>query len=72
MLTCRELTEQATDYLEGDLPLTRRVAVRTHLMLCRMCRNHLGQLRRTVALLGETKLPAPPEERVEDMAKGPR
>ncbi len=62
MLTCRELTEHATDYMEGALPVRTRLAVRLHLFLCRMCRAYLAQLRRTAALLRGRALPAPPAE----------
>ena len=51
VLTCREVTEHATDYMEGALPVRTRWAVRLHLLLCRMCRAYVVQLRRTVGLL---------------------
>ena len=62
LLTCREVTEHATDYMEGALPARRRLAVRLHLALCRMCRAYLTQLQRTAALLRGRPLPPPPAE----------
>ncbi len=62
MLSCRDLTEHATDYMEGALPVRTRLAVRLHLILCAMCRAYLLQLRRTSALLRGRALPAPPPE----------
>lgn len=62
MLTCRDLTEHATNYMEGTLPLRTRLAVRLHLFLCGMCRAYLRQLRRTVALLRGRRLAPPPGE----------
>ena len=51
MLTCRDVTEMTTDYLERALPLHRRVGMRVHLAYCSFCRRHLQQVRATIALL---------------------
>ena len=59
LLTCREVSEDATGYMEGGLSVQRRLAVQLHLSLCRMCRNYLEQLRRTAALLRGRPLPPP-------------
>lgn len=58
MLTCRELTELATDYLEGRMPLRRRVAFWFHVAMCGHCRAYLRQMKATVRTLG--RLPADP------------
>lgn len=58
MLTCRELTETITDYLEGRMPLMRRVEFQLHLGMCARCRAYLRQVRATVRVLG--KLPDEP------------
>jgi anti-sigma factor RsiW len=62
VLTCRDVAEHATDYLEGALPARTRLAVRLHLFLCRMCRAYLLQLRRTASLLRQGRLAGPPAE----------
>ena len=59
MLKCRDITERASDLLEGGLPLGERLALRLHLALCSMCRTYLDQLRKTRALLGRRALDAP-------------
>lgn len=51
MLVCRDVTELTTDYLEGALPIGRRLAMRFHLAICSFCRRHIKQVRDTVALL---------------------
>jgi anti-sigma factor RsiW len=62
---CRDMTELATDYLEGALPFARRMAVRVHLAYCTMCRRYYRQVRETITLL--RRLPAPPlPQTVED------
>lgn len=63
MLICQDVTELTTDYLEGSLPLPRRLAMRWHLAFCSFCRRHLLQVRATVALLHRLPVkPMPPEE----------
>jgi predicted anti-sigma-YlaC factor YlaD len=51
-LTCRELVELVTDYLEGVMPPEERVRFEQHLVICDGCRSHMDQMRRTVQLLG--------------------
>jgi hypothetical protein len=41
MLSCREVTERASDYLDRALPLRQRLAVRLHLFMCQHCRRYL-------------------------------
>ena len=43
MLTCQQLIEFLTDYLDGQLPLTQRAVFVLHLALCRDCRSNLRQ-----------------------------
>jgi hypothetical protein len=54
VLSCRDVTELATDYMERSLSLRARLALRLHLSLCVACRAYLDQLRKTVALLRHT------------------
>ncbi len=65
MLTCKELTELVTDYLEGQMPLAQSVSVTLHLSSCRHCRAYVGQMKSLVTLL--RNLPADPgPQRVDD------
>jgi len=72
LLTCKDITEHVTEYMEGSLPAHRRLTVQLHLGLCRMCRAYLDQLRRTSALLRGRSLPPPSpdiEERIVERAR---
>jgi anti-sigma factor RsiW len=51
-LSCREIVELVTDYLEGALPPEDRVRVELHLATCPGCLAYLDQMRETVRLLG--------------------
>jgi anti-sigma factor RsiW len=49
-LSCQELVELVTDYLEGALPGPQRLAFEQHVAICPPCRGYLAQLRRTVKI----------------------
>ncbi len=66
MLTCHDVAEQATDYMEGATGRGRRMAVWAHLRLCPNCREYLRQLRHGVGLARRALAEAPPPAEVED------
>ena len=69
MLSCREVTEKASDYLERDLGFRERLQFRLHLAICTACRRYVEQLRAAVRLLKQQPpepVPAAIEERVLD------
>ena len=51
-LTCQELVELVTDYLEGALPLSKRARFDEHLTTCPFCTIYLEQMRQTIRTLG--------------------
>ena len=51
-LTCKELVEVVTEYLEGRLPPAERVRFEEHVAFCSWCRTYLDQMRETVRLTG--------------------
>jgi anti-sigma factor RsiW len=51
-LTCLEVVELVTDFLEGALEPALHGRVERHLRGCTGCAAHLDQLRETIALLG--------------------
>lgn len=70
MLTCRELTEVITDYLEGRMSFMDRLRFRAHVGMCRNCRAYLDQMKHTVHTLGGLPPEAvPPEVQAELLAR---
>lgn len=51
-LTCQEMVELVTDYLEGSLGWRTRRRVARHLSACAACTRYVAQMRETLALLG--------------------
>lgn len=52
MLSCSEMTELITEYLEEAMSLEDRLAFQKHVGLCRHCREYLHQMKLTVETLG--------------------
>jgi anti-sigma factor RsiW len=50
-LTCQELVELVTDYLEGTLSPAERARFDAHITGCTGCRRYLAQMRQTIATL---------------------
>jgi anti-sigma factor RsiW len=51
-MTCQELVEVITEYLEGTLGTVDRGRFAEHLSTCQGCRNYLEQMRTTIRLTG--------------------
>jgi anti-sigma factor RsiW len=51
-LTCQELVEVVTDYLEGSMPAERRLLFEEHLAFCDGCQTYLKQMQETIRLSG--------------------
>jgi hypothetical protein len=51
MLSCKDITGRASDFLDSTLPWHVRLQVRLHLMMCRFCREYVRQLSLVVRTL---------------------
>ena len=51
-MTCAELVDLVTDYLEGTLSEAERARFDAHLAECPMCRVHLDRMHRIIRELG--------------------
>jgi len=51
-LTCKEVVELVTDYLEGEIADVERRAMDEHLGECAGCGEYIRQMRLTIAALG--------------------
>jgi len=55
-LSCRELVELVTDYLEGALAAEEHERVDRHLAVCRGCHTYVEQFRQTIELTGRLRV----------------
>jgi predicted anti-sigma-YlaC factor YlaD len=67
MLTCRQMTELITDYLEGRLPWMDRARFRLHVGMCKNCREYLKQMKLSVAVLGAMPVEPVPDDVMEEL-----
>lgn len=66
-LTCKEVVEIVTDYLEGAMSAEDRARFDAHLSKCDGCTNYLRQMRETIRLTGmltEEQVPDDQKERL--------
>jgi predicted anti-sigma-YlaC factor YlaD len=63
-ITCHELVELVTEYLEEAMAPAERARLELHLARCRPCRHYLDQMRKTIDAVGEI-----PEESVTPEAR---
>jgi len=58
--SCQQIVELVTEYLEGGLEVSERLAFERHVAICPPCRGYLSQLRRvskTAGALSEDDVP---------------
>lgn len=62
-LSCKEIVEIVTDYIEGTMSADMRRRFDQHLSVCHPCVTYVEQMRQTIATLGRL-----PEESVSQAA----
>lgn len=67
MLNCREITERASDFMEGALPWRVRLQMRLHLLMCQFCREYVRQMTLVVRTLRRLPGQAPSTEAQEGL-----
>jgi len=51
-LSCAEVVQLVTDYVEGALSVEKRRRFEEHIVICDGCGAHLDQMRTTIAVVG--------------------
>jgi anti-sigma factor RsiW len=72
-MSCKELVEVVTDYLEGVLSPRDRARFEEHLGQCPGCQTYLDQMRQTIHTLGRLKeesVPAAAWEALQEAFRG--
>lgn len=62
MLSCRQVTEQSSAMLDGELSARERLGVRMHLLMCAHCRRFYGHLQNLVAALAKHEPTVPVDQ----------
>ena len=66
-LTCKEMVELVTDYLEGALTPAMRVRFDQHLTFCDPCIVYIDQIRQTIAAVGKLREESIPESALDTL-----
>lgn len=53
MLSCKDITQKADQYLEKELPWHTRLSFKMHLFMCVNCRRYISQIGLTIKTLGK-------------------
>lgn len=65
-MTCKQLVELVTEYLEEALSEVDRIRFKQHLETCGYCRRHVDQVRRTISIVSRAQHePITPERKQE-------
>lgn len=62
MLSCREMSEQASEILAGRAGWRTRLAAQLHTMMCNYCRRYYRQLRLTIATVQRARCTDSPRD----------
>ncbi len=69
MYQCKDIANEVNNYIDGDLPLGKRVGLFFHLLMCSCCRNYLQQIRSTMSILTVSKPKEDDGTDVDELAK---
>jgi len=64
MLSCKEITQLTSDYLDHELGFIKRMQFRMHLFICKNCQRFVEQFKTTVAAAKNLKTEKPSDETV--------
>lgn len=67
MLSCKDITEKASAYLDKEMPLGARMSMRMHLFMCNHCRRYMDQLQITINTLKFIKKDEPVSKESNDI-----
>jgi len=70
VLTCKDVSDTASNYLEGPTVFVQRFRFRLHLILCKHCRRYLTQLRLSIDVAQKISRPSEPtDEEIEALVE---
>ncbi len=69
MLSCKQITELVTEYVEGKLSLVDLVRFQMHVGICRNCRRYVRQVKATIGALGRLPPPEVPAELEDELLR---
>ncbi len=65
MLTCQQISERASEYIDGGMSLGQRIPFRFHLMMCQHCQRFVKNVNSSIVMM--QRLRRVPEGRPEQL-----
>lgn len=69
MLSCKDITEKTSEYVDKDMSLYQRMQFRLHLFMCHGCRRFVDQFKMTIGSVKGLEPQEVSEEMVEKQVK---
>ncbi len=69
MAQCKDIVEEASEYIDGDLPLRRRISLFYHLVICKCCRIYLQNIKKTINTVRTLRPKEPAIHDIKDFAE---
>ena len=69
MYQCKDIAEEVNNYIDGHLPLGKRIGLFFHLLYCSCCRNYLQQIRSTISIVTVSRPKEKDDTDIELLAK---
>ncbi len=70
VITCKNIMETASDYLDESPGFLRMLALKIHLILCKHCRRYVRQIKLVSEATGRlSRIPEPADEEIDALLK---
>lgn len=61
MLSCKDISQLASEHIDNEMPFFKRMQFRMHLMMCKNCRRFVEQFQLTIESISHLTPPKPCE-----------
>ena len=69
VLTCKDVCDSATEYLEGPTTLMERLSLRMHLLICKECRRFVRQFSLTIGVAQDSDEQSPTDIEIDNLVE---
>ena len=68
MVTCKQVSDSASDVLDGPTTFSQRLSLRLHLLMCKHCRRYVRQIQLVSGVARAlARPPEPSEQEIEEL-----
>jgi len=70
MLKCNEVSEQASEIVDGNVKGMHKLKVQMHLMMCTHCRSFVKKIKMTKGVISKLTLEPVPDDKLDKIMQG--